>query len=525
MPKQAITTNRFEALPVEEGEPDEPVASQAAGAASSTRHTRSASTRNESSSTPMELIIQGLDQAIHIIDSDDHTTPWWATLSTQLRTVLKTAHSRAVNLSKKQTEIPECNRVPAPTPSNQDDRSPPSQKSPGASPATTRTGPDVSLPVDTVEDVVARAMPMLKEAMARDFKDLRDALLARPLEQPDDDARSRVDRCCSHHSHDHEPPILPAPQQATERDVTISLRRVGSTDALRSLSEAEVMARVESSIAQSPTMDLPRNTVLGVKILASGNLRIRTTSEEVKSALASNPGAWLPAVAEGAQLARDLFTVEVRAVPTSFNPDSASAISGVYQANHDVLPTPSSIVNIRWIRELKQDKRSSSLLLDLDSVQALQNLVHYGISIRGRQCDVVPHVPPPIQCFFCQGWGHTVNACPRKKDNKPITCARCAGPHATSACSCPASPSCSSLRSCAHIAFKCANCGARHKSFSVDCPARRRAAREVAQQPRYARLLAIYSSSSPLSGGAATSETRRSLPYSSPPRAASAWGN
>ncbi|EJD41139.1 hypothetical protein AURDEDRAFT_115568 [Auricularia subglabra TFB-10046 SS5] len=52
---------------------------------------------------------------------------------------------------------------------------------------------------------------------------------------------------------------------------------------------------------------------------------------------------------------------------------------------------------------------------------------------------------------------------------------------------------------------------------------RRRAAAGVARQPRYARLLAAYSSSPPHVRHASASDTRRSLSFSGTPCAESAW--
>ncbi|KZV84284.1 hypothetical protein EXIGLDRAFT_580294, partial [Exidia glandulosa HHB12029] len=174
--------------------------------------------------------------------------------------------------------------------------------------------------------------------------------------------------------------------------------------------------------------------IQGVKRLSNGNIRIRTTSEDVQTALVIEPDAWLPALATGAQLQRDSFTVEVRAVPTTFDPSEACAIQAIYQANAHVFPSAASIVSLRWLRELKSDKRTSSLLLVLDDTQTFSRVVYSGVSVHGRQCDVSPHVPSPVQCFFCQAWGHTTSTCPRKQEHSTIICARCAGPHATSAC-------------------------------------------------------------------------------------------
>ncbi|KZV97706.1 hypothetical protein EXIGLDRAFT_764213 [Exidia glandulosa HHB12029] len=264
--------------------------------------------------------------------------------------------------------------------------------------------------------------------------------------------------------------------------------------AVRSLSEAELKAVVDALLARSLPPGSSKPALLGVKKLANGNLRLRALSEDVKDSLVKEPGTWLAALAENAQLARDLYTVEVRAVPLAFRPSEAHAIQGLCQANAHVFPDASHVVTMRWLRDPREthDKRTSSLLVVVDGNQAFCKAIYHGVAIHGRLCDVSPYVPSPTQCYFCQGWNHTVTACPRKKKNLTIICARCAGPHATSASSCPHSPACSS----------------RH---------------EVARSPKYARALSAYMSSLDRPWDAVASDARHSLPFSSLPRAGSAW--
>ena len=85
-------------------------------------------------------------------------------------------------------------------------------------------------------------------------------------------------------------------------------------------------------------------------------------------------------------------------------------------------------------------------------------------------CKVSKFVPPAIQCFHCQKFGHVAKACPLLSDSTALKCARCAGNHPVRDCHCPSRTKCSNARLCTHIKVQCANCGGPHKSISNACP-------------------------------------------------------
>lgn len=497
----------------EQNTPDEPATSQVAGASSSGRPTRSATRQAESSLSDAELILRDLDSALNIIDSNSKSGTWLQ-LRVSLRDLLKPARDRAFALSK--TTPPAA--VP-PSPNQGRDLRSAGMPEPAPS-APARSDPSF-LTVHDVEEAIARTVPaLLKEVLARELKDLRPAATPTPSST---DGASSAGRCCTAHSHANDVVLaLPALSKARERDVVVSLSSVPRTDAVHSRSEGEIMAAVEAAVSHSLPKGAP--AVHGVSKLKNGDVRIRATTDEAKSALAANQNLWLPAVADGAQVKRDLYELEVRGVPTTFDPAAVGAPLAIFSSNSTVFPSLSSIVALKWKLDLAHTpKPASSLLLTVDGLDIVRDASYNGLSINGHVCDVSPHLPKPQQCYYCQAWGHTINNCARKNSKDTISCARCAGPHALRDCSCPVTPACSSARSCPHIVVKCANCGGAHRSLSVDCPVRQRAVAEVARLPKNARALAAHTSLLPRHGGAAASDTRRSLSFSGSPRAGSAW--
>lgn len=117
------------------------------------------------------------------------------------------------------------------------------------------------------------------------------------------------------------------------------------------------------------------------RALANGNIRLRTTSQEARSVLAGDPSVWLPALADGAQLARHLLEVEVRVVST--NPSEPRHLSG----QHWRLP----LALLRRFRPLASRHQTGQAVLvarrrprrHAGRQSAFNRAVYSGLSVRG----------------------------------------------------------------------------------------------------------------------------------------------
>ncbi|KAJ7723757.1 hypothetical protein B0H14DRAFT_2175699, partial [Mycena olivaceomarginata] len=180
--------------------------------------------------------------------------------------------------------------------------------------------------------------------------------------------------------------------------------------------------------------------VHSVRKLANGNILVQANSEEQAKLLLLHGQAWTEQFEHDACIHRKSFTVVASFVPTTFDPKAAGAKTAIFHDNQGTIPSPSTIKEVRWLHEQKDasvKKKASSLVLVLDDASAADGLITRSLSLVGTSCPVSHYIPPPLQCYNCQGFGHMAKACSTRKDPANTKCARCAGPHPTRECECP----------------------------------------------------------------------------------------
>ena len=176
------------------------------------------------------------------------------------------------------------------------------------------------------------------------------------------------------------------------------------------------------------------------------------------------------------------------AVPTSFDPSAPNARGAIYEANQACIPSPSSVLSVRWLHNRRPDrnaKSASTLVLAVAERATAEALVKRHLNVGGTCCLTAHYTPPALQCYYCQAFGHIAKACPHISDPSRQKCGRCAGNHGIRECHCPATPKCANARACLHIEARCANCNEPHKAFSNACPVKARAQHEFAERCGY----------------------------------------
>lgn len=281
---------------------------------------------------------------------------------------------------------------------------------------------------------------------------------------------------------------IASPPRARELEVVISLSKVDRKSPIRAMSLAQLKQAVDKALAASssrvPTLhDLK---VHGVRKRANGDIIIRAVSEEQAQLLLLHATEWLTSLDPGAAPERKTYTVLANFVPSSFNPYADGASTSIYYDNQGVIPSPNSILRVRWLRDGPQlnGKEQSSLVLTLDSEAVADRLIYTSLSLAGAICSVQKYVPMPTQCYRCQEFGHLAKACPHSNDPSTLRCARCAGHHLTKDCRCTHKTKCTVMRTCRHVTVHCANCAGPHKSFDNSCPSKIRAKVQVADRYR-----------------------------------------
>ncbi len=172
---------------------------------------------------------------------------------------------------------------------------------------------------------------------------------------------------------------------------------------------------------------------------------------------------------------RKTFRVTARTVPTEFDPAAQRAREALCTENGSTFAGPNSILSMQWLHEGRGKstaKKATSLVLTVADAATADTLIYHSLSARGALCPVSKYIPPPMQCFHCQAFGHVAKACPHAAAPSSIKCARCVGPHALRDCACLSKTKCTDGRRCPHIKVRCANCQGLHKSFDNKCPSK-----------------------------------------------------
>ena len=202
-----------------------------------------------------------------------------------------------------------------------------------------------------------------------------------------------------------------------------------------------------------------------VRILRSGDIDVTVPDEATKDKVYTLP------TTEGLKIYRKDYTIEVPGVPVSLavaegsQADNIALATRIIDASKSIAPGL-QITRIRWLHNTKESTKrtraernqrprtAGSLIIGLATQEMQRRAVKGGIVINAILYEprLFERSLQIAQCFNCQEWGHTQNAC-----GKRVSCGRCAGDHQSEACQ--------------KEGVSCANCGKKHRAWQREqCP-------------------------------------------------------
>ncbi|KAF7336268.1 hypothetical protein MVEN_02175000 [Mycena venus] len=265
------------------------------------------------------------------------------------------------------------------------------------------------------------------------------------------------------------PAPAPGPPPPRKNELIVALDK---QDGLLALPGAAIKERLEAALSATGVPKLGEAKVRGVKVFGRSRLLVATEDEKTTALLRQSASHWTPKLSKSSQLVVPRFLVVVNSVPRTFKPDGPHAAQEIYAHNRGAIADPSVITEVRWLnpKALRDpSKKASSLLITLSDIVSADRCISQTLAIESSLCPTHQYEEPPTQCYNCQQYGHTQHQC---KDKTP-TCARCSGPHRTSACPCATSKTkCAAGKRCDHFSPRCAVCKGSHTSYHRDCPTR-----------------------------------------------------
>ncbi|KAF8886639.1 hypothetical protein CPB85DRAFT_1159060, partial [Mucidula mucida] len=194
----------------------------------------------------------------------------------------------------------------------------------------------------------------------------------------------------------------------------------------------EITIKVNKALQDAPVPVLNAISIRGARKTKGGNIMVSAHSDTDAEKILAHSLEWVKLLEPTASIEQRIVSVVADFVPTKFDPKSANTIATIHQSNPGIFRNASSIQAISWLSKV-ETKSHSSLRISIADVYAADDLIEKGLSINGAMFPVRKYVPSAAHelCYKCQKLGHQARACP---DTQASTCARCAGPHATSLC-------------------------------------------------------------------------------------------
>lgn len=256
-------------------------------------------------------------------------------------------------------------------------------------------------------------------------------------------------------------PDFRAPARPTRTDeVTIKITRQSVAETKTQGTGEEVKEWVERALRDSEGEGLKEVEIQGVQPHRSGTkVTIRLKSPADAQAIVRSAAKCSRALGEGAKVSVPHFGVVVQGVPLYYNPAGEDTRRELHRQNPHLLPSPESIVDIRWLvpkDKVPSGRRTGSWVIIVDNQQAADNLIDQSVKVQSLLLSARRYFAGPRQCRRCQRWGHLSYSCTAKEQ----TCAHCSGPHDGQTCQSDGPK-------------RCVNCSGNHDSFSPQCPTRR----------------------------------------------------
>jgi hypothetical protein len=238
------------------------------------------------------------------------------------------------------------------------------------------------------------------------------------------------------------------------------LIKISPNDAatLRDTSPEQIVKRLQEDASDTPAT----RGIIAAKQLPSGDVLLHLNEAADKPRLQAN-SEWTTKLGPSAKVYSKTFSILLHGVSTAgrFREDPSSLAKTIESENTKHHPGL-KIKKISWLKKPDDQKRYSSLIVEVASAAHANRMITEGVLLRYEMkiAERFDRHSRVIQCFKCQQYGHTSHVC--KGAEK---CGNCGQEHKTAACT---TDTLATPRRCAACS------GANHPSWSPECPSRKK---------------------------------------------------
>ena len=220
----------------------------------------------------------------------------------------------------------------------------------------------------------------------------------------------------------------PPPLYNKNNEIVVKLNNSASAEIIKKQAPEEVLHRIDVYPIENNVTSIKLCTA---RTLPSGDITIQTTNKEKAVKLRGKDG-WTKVLGSKAKLARKRYRIVVLGILIAkIDLEKAKETKEKIITQNSSICTWMKIESIFLLSLLKKDKRTSSLVIEVDDAKMTNTLIEKGL--------VLDHTLHGCmrynlgfrikQCFNCYKYGHVSVHC-----QKNTKCGACSGPHRTSEC-------------------------------------------------------------------------------------------
>ena len=255
----------------------------------------------------------------------------------------------------------------------------------------------------------------------------------------------------------HNAQSVKLPPAPVPREIIIHVKNPQTIQNLRAMNPRNLKTHIDRAIEQSENEHINRIRIMTANQLKSGDLNIRTTTNEETQILRQFTDDWVPHVGNGTAVRNPTYGVLVHGVHTS-----TMDMERFEYIKHNILPfiPNAGIKYIGWLTKQAPKKAMSSVIIEFTKAEDANKIIDEGLAWDNQlcQCERYERRCRLKQCFQCQKYGHIGTQCKATR-----ACGYCAQEHGTRDCP---------TRHDQDATRKCVICRGNHEAWSQQCPAR-----------------------------------------------------
>ena len=227
-----------------------------------------------------------------------------------------------------------------------------------------------------------------------------------------------------------------SPLYNKNNEIVVKLNDNASAEEMKKQAPKEVAQRIDAYLIEN---NITTTRLRAARTLPSGDVAIQTTTEEEAEKLRGEDG-WTKVLGSKAKLARKKYGIVAMGIPAAkIDLEKMEETKEKIVTQNASMCTGMKIESIFWLSTLKKDKRTASLVIEIDDAKLANTLIKEGLvldhTLHGfmrynSACRIK-------QCFNCYKYGHVSVHC-----QKSTKCGACSGPHRTLECARDKVPKC-----------------------------------------------------------------------------------